>query len=171
MIKQTSNARKDLRRFLTSDPGRFAGGSAVTDPLGLLAAERERLAVLRSPQRDGSPQAAVTANQSTQPGPCGDVTGPTGRDPDGGVTLQIGGSQPCSATEGGRPARARPGPGAASAAAVLGGFLPGFVALVVNSWPNRPWPVGRGLTRAPRPAPGRGPRAGANPPMTRGGRP
>ena len=46
MVKQASNVRKRLRRFLTADPGRFAGGSAVSDPLGLLAVERERLAVL-----------------------------------------------------------------------------------------------------------------------------
>jgi hypothetical protein len=58
MVKQASNVRKRLRKFLTADPGRFAGGSAVSDPLGLLAVERERLAVLRSPQHDGSPQAA-----------------------------------------------------------------------------------------------------------------
>ena len=76
MIKQASNVRKHLRRFLTADPGRFAGGSAVSDPLGLLAVERERLAALRSPQHDGSPQTAATANQGTQPGPSGDVTGP-----------------------------------------------------------------------------------------------
>jgi hypothetical protein len=31
----------------TADPGQFAGGSAVSDPLGLLAVERERLAALR----------------------------------------------------------------------------------------------------------------------------
>jgi len=42
-IRQASNVRKHLRRFLTADPGRFAGGSAVSDPLGLLAVERERL--------------------------------------------------------------------------------------------------------------------------------
>ena len=76
MIKQASNVRKHLRRFLTTDPGRFAGGSAMSDPLGLLAVERERLAALRSPQHDGSPQAAAIANQGTQPGPSGDVTGP-----------------------------------------------------------------------------------------------
>ncbi len=65
MVKQASNVRKRLHRFLTDDPGRFAGGSAVSDPLGLLAVERERLAVLRSPQHDGSPQTAATANQGT----------------------------------------------------------------------------------------------------------
>ena len=42
MVRQASNVRKRLRRFLTADPGRFAGGSAVSDPLGLLAVERER---------------------------------------------------------------------------------------------------------------------------------
>ena len=65
MVKQVSNVRKHLRRFLAADPGRFAGGSAVSDPLGLLAVERERLAVLRSPQHNGSPQAAATADQGT----------------------------------------------------------------------------------------------------------
>ena len=50
MAKQTNNVRKRLRKFLTADPGQFAGGSAVSDPLGLLAVERERLAVLRSPR-------------------------------------------------------------------------------------------------------------------------
>ena len=58
MVKQASNVRKRLRRFLTDDPGRFAGGSAVSDPLGLLAVERERLAALRSPQHERSPQTA-----------------------------------------------------------------------------------------------------------------
>jgi hypothetical protein len=53
MVKQASNIRKRLRRFLTADPGRFAGGSAVSDPLGLLAVERERLAVLRSRSMTG----------------------------------------------------------------------------------------------------------------------
>jgi hypothetical protein len=56
MVTQASNVRKRLRRFLTADPKRFAGGSAVSDPLSLLAVERERLAVLRSPQHDGRPQ-------------------------------------------------------------------------------------------------------------------
>jgi len=65
MVKQASNVGKRLRRFLTADPGRFAGGSAVSDPLGLLAVEWERLAVLRSPQHDEGPQTAATANQGT----------------------------------------------------------------------------------------------------------
>jgi hypothetical protein len=60
MVKQASNVRKRLRRFLTDDPGRFAGGSAVSDPLGLLAVERERLVLLRSPQHDRSPQTVGT---------------------------------------------------------------------------------------------------------------
>ncbi len=62
-----------------------------------------------------------------------------------------------------------------SAAAVLGGFLSGFVARIVKSWPNRPWPVGQGTgpgtIRARRPAPERDPEASANPPITRGARP
>jgi hypothetical protein len=67
MVKQASNVRKRLRKFLTADPGQFAGGSAVSDPLGLLAVERERLAVLRSPQHDGtqprSPSTSPTLRQ------------------------------------------------------------------------------------------------------------
>jgi hypothetical protein len=64
VVKQLSNVSKRLRRILTADPGRFAGGSALSGPLGLLAVERERLAVLRSPQQhDESSQTAATANQ------------------------------------------------------------------------------------------------------------
>ena len=60
MVKQASTVRKRLRRFLTADPGRFAGGSAVSDPLGLLAVERERLAALRplTSQARSSPTAS-----------------------------------------------------------------------------------------------------------------
>jgi hypothetical protein len=36
-----------LRQFFLENPGRFAGGSAVSDPLGLLALEEERLATLQ----------------------------------------------------------------------------------------------------------------------------
>jgi hypothetical protein len=61
MVRQASNVRERLRRFLTADPGRFAGGSAVSDPLGLLAVERERLAVLRSlTSRAGFPDYELT---------------------------------------------------------------------------------------------------------------
>ena len=74
MVKQASSVWKRLSIFLTADPGQFAGGSAVSDPLGLLAVERERLAALRSPQYDASPQAAETVNQGTPPGRSGDVT-------------------------------------------------------------------------------------------------
>ncbi|MGH3194049.1 MAG: hypothetical protein ACRDOL_43680 [Streptosporangiaceae bacterium] len=42
MTMQANSIWKYLRRSLTADPGRFAGGSAVSDPLGLLAVERER---------------------------------------------------------------------------------------------------------------------------------
>ncbi len=68
VVKQATSVRKHLHRFLTADPGRFAGGSAVSDPLGLLAVERERLAALRSPRRDGSLRAAETGNQGARPG-------------------------------------------------------------------------------------------------------
>jgi len=44
MITGASSLWKRLRRFLVADPGRFAGGSAWIDPIGLLAVERERLA-------------------------------------------------------------------------------------------------------------------------------
>jgi hypothetical protein len=44
MLKQLRMLWKRLSRSLASDPGRFAGGSAVGDPLGLLAVEREELA-------------------------------------------------------------------------------------------------------------------------------
>jgi hypothetical protein len=37
MLKQLRMLWKRLSRSLASDPGRFAGGSAVGDPLGLLA--------------------------------------------------------------------------------------------------------------------------------------
>jgi hypothetical protein len=47
VVKQASNIRKGLRKVLTADPGRFAGGSALSDPLGLLAVERERLRAAR----------------------------------------------------------------------------------------------------------------------------
>ena len=77
---------------LIEDLGRLAGGSAVDGPLGLLAVERERLAMPRSSQHDRSPQAAATANQGTQPGPSRDVTGLTERDPDGAINPQVGGS-------------------------------------------------------------------------------
>jgi hypothetical protein len=51
MTQQASSLWKRLRGFLTSDLGRFAGGSAVSDPLGLLAVERERVAALRAAGR------------------------------------------------------------------------------------------------------------------------
>jgi hypothetical protein len=57
MVKQASFQWKRLRRYLIADPARFAGGSAVSDPFGLLAVERERRAARprqpagRSPDR------------------------------------------------------------------------------------------------------------------------
>ena len=91
MTQQASNLWKRLRGFLTADLGRFADGSAVSDPLGLLAVERERVAALRPRQPDGSAQAAPTAGQGTQPGACGNVTGRTEREP-GGINLTVGAS-------------------------------------------------------------------------------
>jgi hypothetical protein len=41
VAKQVSMLWKRLRRWLTNNPGRFAGGSAARDPSGLLAVERE----------------------------------------------------------------------------------------------------------------------------------
>ncbi|MGH3182833.1 MAG: hypothetical protein ACRDOH_09590 [Streptosporangiaceae bacterium] len=59
MTKQASIIWERLRRSLSDDPGRFAGGSAVSDPFGLLAVERERLAVsYRSPHDAGPPGVA-----------------------------------------------------------------------------------------------------------------
>jgi hypothetical protein len=108
MTRQASKLWKRLRGFLTADLGRFAGGSAVSDPLGLLGVERERVAALRPRQPDGSAQAAPTAGQGTQPGACRNVTGRTEREP-GGINLKAGASPTCSATASGRQARARLG--------------------------------------------------------------
>jgi hypothetical protein len=44
MVQQASLQWKRLRRYIAADPARFAGGSAVSDPLGLLAIEQERRA-------------------------------------------------------------------------------------------------------------------------------
>jgi hypothetical protein len=71
VVRRASQVRKQLGRLLTADPGRFAGGSALSDPLGLLAVERERQAVLRSPQHDGAPPAAAAADQSAPARPPG----------------------------------------------------------------------------------------------------
>ncbi len=54
-----------LRRSLAADPGRFAGGSAVSDPLGLLAVEQERLQACRAL---GYPGRSGTAHQDTGQG-------------------------------------------------------------------------------------------------------
>jgi hypothetical protein len=47
MAQQAGRLWKLLLRSLAA--GRFAGGSALIDPLGLLAIQRERLAALRRP--------------------------------------------------------------------------------------------------------------------------
>jgi hypothetical protein len=46
---------KHLSRVLAADPGRFAGGSAVDDPLGLLAVEQEDLTRRQRSRRDAGP--------------------------------------------------------------------------------------------------------------------
>jgi hypothetical protein len=51
MVKHASLPWKRLRRYVTADPARFAGGSAVSEPLGLLAVERERLAAAAAAAR------------------------------------------------------------------------------------------------------------------------
>ena len=55
MVKRLRILWKRLSRPLAADPGRFAGGSAVSDPLGLLAIERERLAAPRWPRDAARP--------------------------------------------------------------------------------------------------------------------
>jgi hypothetical protein len=57
MAKHSISLWKRLRRSLAADPGRWAGGTAVIEPLGLLAVERERLAALQRSQHDASPPA------------------------------------------------------------------------------------------------------------------
>ena len=57
-----------------------------------------------------------------------------------------------------------------NAVAVLGGFLSGFVARIVKSWPDRSWPAGQGTgqgpTRARRPGPECDPEISASPPVS-----
>lgn len=70
MTMQANSIWKYLRRSLTADPGRFAGGSAVSDPLGLLAVEHERLTALQWPPHplitpDGSLSATGSRSPST----------------------------------------------------------------------------------------------------------
>jgi hypothetical protein len=55
MVKQLRILWKRLSRALAADPGRFAGGSAVGDPLGLLAVEQEDLTRLQRSRRDAGP--------------------------------------------------------------------------------------------------------------------
>jgi hypothetical protein len=43
MVKQLRILRKRLSRALAADPGRFAGGSALDGPLGLLAVEQQAI--------------------------------------------------------------------------------------------------------------------------------
>jgi hypothetical protein len=55
MVKQLRILWKCLSRVLAADPGRFAGGSAVDDPLGLLAVEQQDLTRLQWSRRDAEP--------------------------------------------------------------------------------------------------------------------
>jgi hypothetical protein len=55
-----------LRRSLAADLSRWADGSVVSDPLGLLAVEQERRAAAQSPRHDADPRAAA-ADQGTTP--------------------------------------------------------------------------------------------------------
>jgi hypothetical protein len=55
MVTQLRILWKHLSRPLTADPGRFAGGSAMDDQLGLLAAEQEDLTRLQRTRRDAGP--------------------------------------------------------------------------------------------------------------------
>ena len=70
MVKQASNVRKRLRRFLADDPGRFAGGSAVSDRSAcwrssgnawLYCGRRSMNGVLRRPARQPRARAGVLA--------------------------------------------------------------------------------------------------------------
>ncbi|MGH3284980.1 MAG: hypothetical protein ACRDPD_09910 [Streptosporangiaceae bacterium] len=79
MTIQANSIWKYLRRSLTADPGRFAGGSAVSDPLGLLAVERERLIALQWPPHDADHPAADTG--STPRNPDGSLSATRSRSP------------------------------------------------------------------------------------------
>ena len=68
MVKQASLQWKRLRRSLTVDPARFAAGSAVSDPLGLLAVEQERLAAPPWPYDAASP--GRLARRNDDPSSC-----------------------------------------------------------------------------------------------------
>jgi hypothetical protein len=48
MAKHMNYSWQRLREAVVDDPGRFAGGTAVIDPSGLLAVEQEKLSVLIS---------------------------------------------------------------------------------------------------------------------------
>jgi nickel/cobalt transporter (NiCoT) family protein len=54
MERHPSGLWERLRRSMAADPGRFAGGSAVSDPLGLLAVEQERVGALQPRRYDAS---------------------------------------------------------------------------------------------------------------------
>jgi hypothetical protein len=55
MVNQLIILWKRLSRVLAADPGRFAGGSALDDPLGLLAVEQEDLTRPQRARHDADP--------------------------------------------------------------------------------------------------------------------
>jgi hypothetical protein len=58
MATRATRRWKRLRRSLFANLGRFAGGTAVTGPLGLLAVEQERLEALQQAAGDAGPPEA-----------------------------------------------------------------------------------------------------------------
>ena len=64
MFKQMRRRWKQLLRYITPDPARFAAGSVASGPLGLLAVEQERVMARRSPRR---PKASAAA-RAVRPG-------------------------------------------------------------------------------------------------------
>jgi len=55
MVNQLRILWKRLTRALVADPGRFAGGSALDAPFGLLAVEQEDLIRRLRSRRDARP--------------------------------------------------------------------------------------------------------------------
>src|SRR5229473_559603 len=66
MVSQASIQFKRLSRYIAADPARFAGGSAVSDPLGLLAVEREQLAARQREEHAAGLAAACDERRGAQ---------------------------------------------------------------------------------------------------------
>jgi hypothetical protein len=58
MSRKERSLWKRVRQFVIADPTRFAGGSALTETLGLLAIEEQRLSDLRRSQAESAETAA-----------------------------------------------------------------------------------------------------------------